>query len=565
MTKEKDLHGYYTGLRTKFMVIIFFIAFVPLILLGGTIYYHYSATVKEKIRNELKLITKNRKDTIELFLNDRANCLSVLAYTHSFDFLKKKENLQNAFQLSKMVCTAFQDLGIINSDGEQVAYIGPYHLTGKQYSTTEWFKEVMKKNIYISDVFLGFRKVPHFIIAVKRMENGKPWILRMTIDINRINHFMSTALLGKGGGDAYILSREGIYQISGTAEDRILTKSDFKMPSVFRGIKETENGPKVKAVLYASTWLKNNDWLMVIEQDLKYELGPVVHVKNTVFLIFIISSFIIVISTIFITRRVFARLEKIALEKLQLREQLVRSDRLAAIGKLASGIAHEINNPLAVIAEKAGWMGDLLTEEDVKNSPNYNELIKATQDIKKHVQRGKKVISRLMGFARKEDMTHKNVDINSVLDETHDFLNKKAMFKNIALMKELQPDLPSIITDGAQLEQVFINIVNNAIDAINKDGVIRLITKAQDGGVLVSIADTGPGMSKEIQKKIFDPFFTTKPVGKGTGLGLSTSYSIVEKLGGQLTVESEVDKGTTFHITLPPSCLQERFKPNQPE
>ncbi len=557
MTKEKDLHGYYTGLRTKITVIIFFIAFIPLILLGGTTYYYYSITVKEKIKNELKLITKNRKDTIDLFLNDRANCLSVLAYTHSFDFLKKKENLHNAFHLSKRVCSAFQDMGIINNNGEQVAYVGPYHLTGKQYGTAEWFQEVMKKDVYISDVFLGFRKVPHFIIAVKRIENGKPWILRVTIDINRINHFMSTALLGKGGSDAYILSREGIYQIRGADDDLILTKSDFKMPSVFRGIKEKEKHYGGKTVLCAKTWLKNNDWLMVIEQDLKHELGPMVYVKNTVFLIFIISSFIIVISTMLITRLVFARLEKIALEKLQLREQLVRSDRLAAIGKLASGIAHEINNPLAVIAEKAGWMGDLLTEEDVKNSPNYNELIKATQDIKKHVQRGKKVISRLMGFARKEDMVHKNVDINSVLDETHDFLNKKAMFKNIALMKELQPDLPSIITDGAQLEQVFINIVNNAIDAINKDGVIRLITKAQDGGVLVSIADTGPGMPKETQKKIFDPFFTTKPVGKGTGLGLSTSYSIVEKLGGQLTVESEVDKGTIFHITLPPSCLQE--------
>ncbi|MDL2121519.1 MAG: ATP-binding protein [Deltaproteobacteria bacterium] len=557
MIKEKELHGYYTGLRTKITVIIFFIAFIPLILLGGTTYYYYSITVKEKIKNELKLITKNRKDTIDLFLNDRANCLSVLAYTHSFDFLEKKENLLNSFHLSKRVCSAFQDMGIINNDGEQVAYVGPYHLTGKQYATAEWFQEVMKKDVYISDVFLGFRKFPHFIIAVKRIENGKPWILRVTIDINRINHFMSTALLGKGGSDAYILSREGIYQISGADDDLILTKSDFKMPSVFRGIKETEKGQKGKAVLCASTWLKNNDWLMVIEQDLKHELGPVVHVKNTVLLIFIISSLIIIISTILITKRVFAWLEKVDIEKLQLSEQLVRSDRLAAIGKLASGIAHEINNPMAVIAEKAGWMGDLLTEEDVKNSPNYNELIKATQDIKKHVQRGKKVISRLMGFARKEDMVHKNVDINSVLDETHDFLHKKAMFKNIALMKELQPDLPSIITDGAQLQQVFINIVNNAIDAINKDGVIRLITKAQDGGVLVSITDTGPGMPKEIQKKIFDPFFTTKPVGQGTGLGLSTSYGIVEKLGGQLRVESEVDKGTTFYITLPPSCLQE--------
>ena len=456
-----------------------------------------------------------------------------------------------------MVCSAFQDMGIINSDGEQVAYIGPYHLTGKQYSSAEWFQEVMKKDVYISNVFLGFRKVPHFIIAVKRMEDGKPWILRVTIDINKINRFMSTALLGKGGGDSYILSREGVYQTGGVEDDRILTKSDFKMPSVFRGIEETETRQNGKAVLCASTWLKNNDWLMVIEQDLKHKLGPVVHVKNTVLLIFVISSFIIVISTILITKRVFVRLEKIDMEKLQLSEQLVRSDRLAAIGKLASGIAHEINNPLAVISEKAGWMGDLLTEEDVKNSPNYSELFKSTQDIKKHVQRGKKVISRLMGFARKEEMAYKNVDINSVLDETHDFLNKKAMFRNIALMKEFQPDLPSIVTDGAQLQQVFINIVNNAIDAINKDGVIRLITKAQDCGVIVSISDTGPGMPEKIKKKIFDPFFTTKLVGKGTGLGLSTSYSIVEKLCGRLTVESEVDKGTTFHIKLPPSCIQE--------
>ena len=554
MTQEKELHTYYTRLRLQVMAIIFLIAFVPLILLGGTTYYYYSTTCKEKIKNELKFVMKNKKGTIDLFLNDRANCLRVLAYTHRFDYLKKKESLNNVFQLLKIIDSAFQDLGVIDGDGKQVAYIGPYYLTGKQYSTAGWFHEVMKKDIYISNVFLGFRKVPHFIIAVKRIEDGKPWILRATIDINMINYFMSTALSGKYGVDAYILSREGIYQICGADKDRILAKSDFKMPSVFQGIKEMEGCREGEALLCASTWLKNNDWLMVIEENLKHEMCPMVHVKNTVLLIFIISSFIIIISTIVITRPVFARLEKVDREKWQLREQLVRSDKLAAIGKLASGIAHEINNPLAVISEKAGLMGDLLTQEDLKNSLNYSKLVKSTQDIKKHVQRGKKVISRLMGFARKEDVVYGNVDINSVLDETHDFLNKKAMFQNIAIMKEFQPDLPSIVTDGSQLQQVFINMVDNAIDAINKDGVIRLTTKGQDKGVLISIADTGPGMPEELQKKIFDPFFTTKLIGKGTGLGLSTSYDIVEKLGGRLTVESELGKGTTFYIALPPSC-----------
>jgi len=557
MTKEKELqlHGYYTRLRTKFTGIIFFMAFIPLILLGGTIYHHYSTTVKEKIRNELKFVAENKKSTIDLFLDDRANSLNILAHTHSFDYLKNKEHLNNVFQLLKRVDSAFQDLGVIDNDGNQVAYIGPYRLVGKQYSSAEWFEAVMRKNVYISDVFLGFRKVPHFVIAVKRIEDGKPWILRATIDINMINHFMGKAILGKGGGDAYILSREGIYQICGIDHNRILTKSDFKMPSIFPNIKETEKHQGGKVLLYAKAWLKNNDWLMIIEQNLQDELGTMIHVKNTVLLIFIIISLVIILSTVLITRRVFARLEKIDSEKLELADQLVRSDRLAAIGKLASGIAHEINNPLAVIAEKAGWMGDLLAEEDVKDSPNYSELVKSTQDIKKHVQRGKKVISRLMGFARKVDVAHKKVEINSVLNETCEFLNKEAKFRNIVIIREFQDVLPDIVSDGAQLQQVFINIVNNAIDAIDKDGMIHVTTMSQDGGVLVSIADTGPGMPEEIRKKIFDPFFTTKAVGKGTGLGLSTSYGIIEKLGGQITVESEIDKGTIFHITLPPSCF----------
>ncbi len=560
MTKEKELHRYYTRLRTKFMSIIFFIAFIPLILLGGTIYYHYSATVKEKVINELKFVAENRKGTIDLFLDDRANSLSVLAYTHRFDYLKDKKNLSNVFELLKMVDSAFQDLGVIDNDGNQVMYIGPYQLAGKQYSDAEWFKAVMKKDVYISDVFLGFRKVPHFVIAVKRIENGKPWILRATIDINMINHFMSTSIFGKNGGDAYILSKEGIYQISSANYDRILTKSDFKMPPVFPGIRETEKRHGGKVLLYAKAWLKNNDWLMIIEQNLKDELGTMIHVKNIVLLIFIISSLIIILSTVLITTQAFARLEKSDREKLELAEKLVRSDRLAAIGKLASGIAHEINNPLAVIAEKAGWIGDLLTEEDVKNSPNYSELVKSTQDIKKHVQRGKKVISRLMGFARKVDVTHEKIEINSVLDETCEFLNKEAKFRNIVIIKEFQDALLYIVSDRAQLQQVFVNIVNNAIDAIDKDGMIHITTRSQDGGVLVSVADTGPGMPDEIREKIFDPFFTTKAVDKGTGLGLSTSYGIIEKLGGQITVESEVDKGTTFHITLPLSCLQKREK-----
>ncbi|MBW2647643.1 MAG: GHKL domain-containing protein, partial [Deltaproteobacteria bacterium] len=471
--------------------------------------------------------------------------------THSFDYLKDRKNIGEVFQLLKRIDSAFVDLGVIDSAGNQVAYRGPYPLEGKEYGAAEWFQTVMTNEVYISDVFLGLRKIPHFIIAVKRVEMGRPWILRATIDIGAIKQFMSTALSGTKG-DVCILSREGIYQICGREHGRILTKADFKVPSIFEGIREMEgNDPEGEPVLYAMAWLKNNDWLMVIEENLKDELGPMIHVKNTVLIIFVVSSLIIIVSTVLVTRRLIGGLERIDRERSERTDQLVHFDKLAAIGKLASGVAHEINNPLAVIAEKAGWMEDLLSEEEVKNTPDYDELLKSVQDIKKHVNRGKKITHRLLGFARRTEIVYEELDIHSIMDETVYFLEREAGYRNIDIIKEYGDAVPRIFGDGSQLQQVFINVLNNAIDAIDKNGKIYIKTESQDKGILVSITDTGPGISEKMLGKIFEPFYTSKPVGKGTGLGLSTSYGIVKKLGGRMTVESEVGKGTTFHVVLP--------------
>lgn len=272
---------------------------------------------------------------------------------------------------------------------------------------------------------------------------------------------------------------------------------------------------------------------------------------NIILVILVMSTLVIIVSTVLVTRRIVGKLEEMDRERSELTDQLVHSDKLAAVGKLATAIAHEINNPLAVIAEKAGWMEDLLRDGDIKNDPNYSELFKATQDIKKHVNRGKKITHRLLGFVRRKEIEYKEIDVNLILGETVYFLEKETRFRNIDIITEYQDTLPRIFSDEAQLQQVFINILNNAIDAIDKNGTIYITTRRQDKGVLVSIADTGPGIPKKVLERIFDPFYTTKPVGKGTGLGLSTSYDIVKRLMGHMTLESEVGKGTTFHVMLP--------------
>jgi len=262
---------------------------------------------------------------------------------------------------------------------------------------------------------------------------------------------------------------------------------------------------------------------------------------------------LITLGAVFTTRSMMRELVQMDRRKAASDELAIQSSKMAALGKMAAGIAHEINNPLAVIGEKAGWIKDLLKMEDVSKSPNLQEFADAVAKIEYHIVRAKTVTHRLLGFARRMEPVSEAVIINTVLDESIDFLENEARYRNIDIQVDYSPDLPHITSDPAQLQQVFLNILNNAIDAIGKDGQITIKTRylRKNNEVAVEIFDNGPGIPKEVIDKIFDPFFTTKEVGKGTGLGLSISYSIVEKLGGRMMVASDEGQGTTFSIYLP--------------
>lgn len=236
--------------------------------------------------------------------------------------------------------------------------------------------------------------------------------------------------------------------------------------------------------------------------------------------------------------------ERMEREQAQLNEELIQSSKMAALGKLAAGVAHEVNNPLAVIREKAGWMRDLLDEEDVKSSPNFQEFVDAVDKIEQHVERAGNVVHRMLGFARRMEPVCNDVYINDLLKQTATFLDNEVRFRNIALNWDLRKDLPAIQSDASQLQQVILNLMNNAIDALDKKGNIFISTNfdSQADMVEVRIRDDGPGMDKEVQRRVFDPFFTTKKVGEGTGLGLSISYSIINKLGEASVLKANLEK-----------------------
>jgi two-component system NtrC family sensor kinase len=235
----------------------------------------------------------------------------------------------------------------------------------------------------------------------------------------------------------------------------------------------------------------------------------------------------------------------------ELNAQLVLSDKLAALGKMAAGIGHEINNPLAVIYQITGWMRDLLIEEEDQESKNREEYLTCLTKIDENVRRVREVVHNMLAYAGKLDISSDEIDVNSTINRAVSLLNNFARIHNINISTDLSLKLPVIKGNRADLEQVFFNFISNAVDAIGKDGSIQVKSKRIDSHIAVSIADDGPGIPADQQSKIFDPFFTTKVTGKGTGLGLWVNYSFIEKMGGSISVKSEAGVGTTFIVHIP--------------
>ncbi len=224
---------------------------------------------------------------------------------------------------------------------------------------------------------------------------------------------------------------------------------------------------------------------------------------------------------------------------------LMQSQRLASLGKLAAGIAHEINNPLGGILVLSSLVIEDLPEDD-PHRENLQEVIKQTM-------RCRDIVKGLLQFSRQEQGKTEYVNINEVVSNTFSLIEKQALFHNIKVNKDFQKDLPSILGDNSQLQQVFMNVILNAVQAIGDVGELTIKTyhDKKDDMVVVDVTDTGCGIPEELIDRIFDPFFTTKEVGEGTGLGLAIAYGIVTRHNGRMSVKSKVGEGSTFTIKIP--------------
>jgi signal transduction histidine kinase/ActR/RegA family two-component response regulator len=226
--------------------------------------------------------------------------------------------------------------------------------------------------------------------------------------------------------------------------------------------------------------------------------------------------------------------------------------RVGSLAELAGGIAHEINNPVAIMVEEAGWIEDLLDEEEFQQSPNLQEFRRALKQIKTQGARCKEITQNLLSFARSTDPKVKEIQLDDLLKEVVQNCAKRIDNPNVRLSANLAGNLPPLRVSPTEMQQVFMNLVNNALDALGpRGGTVEIASRLDGGRIVVDVSDTGEGIPEDILGRIFEPFFTTKPVGKGTGLGLAICYGIIDRLGGRISVKSRPGEGTTFRVEIP--------------
>ncbi|RJQ84150.1 MAG: sensor histidine kinase [Desulfobacteraceae bacterium] len=555
----------------RFVLLTLISSVVPLLLVGWGINIHYTGFARSRMTDNFRNEVNHHLKIIELFFKEHSSKLQLVARTHTKAYLANPSNLNKVFEMINHDYASLTDLGVIDHTGRHLAYIGPYDLMDKNYSQTFWFREVMDKGLFISDMFMGFRQEPHFIMAVASWENGQPWILRATIDTEAFRSLVENVRIGRTG-EVYLLNTQGIYQTSPRFDGYIMEKARLPLVPVHDGIQvrvvDRPDSASAKASprqIISSAWLKEPRWTLFVTQNYEEAFQAVNHANRAVLVFLHISALSILVVAVLVNKHMLTLIRRRDEQNDQLNRQLMQTSKLASIGELSAGVAHEINNPLAIMLTEKQILLDAsqqLPDIDPSFRMQFNDSM-AQMDIQ--IQRCKRITHNLLRFSRRTHSVMETVHLNAFIQEVVELMEREAKANGIRFSTQLDPKLPALVSDPSQLQQVFLNLITNAIDAHEGKpyGRIDIATSmAEDNqAVHLCISDTGCGIPRENLEKIFDPFFTTKPVGKGTGLGLSICYSIVERLGGRIAVQSAPGKGTRFDIFLPlrpPAALMQK-------
>jgi len=538
------------------VLIMTVVSLAPLVVMTAIDYTVTQKSVESELVLRTSRIVSNTKRAVEFSLLERMAALDFIVQDNRFQILTDCARLEAILDHLRLTFGGFVDLGVIDSSGRQLCYVGPYDLSGVDYSDQEWFRSVRDQGMHISDVFPGFRRVPHLVIAARHeLPGGGFYVLRTSLEAEFFNTLLSDLELS-GKGDAFIVNSDGRLQTSSRMHGEVLDTIDLRVPDYSDSTRvyeaQTSDG---RAVQIGYAYIPETPFILIIVKQKAVLMAPWRDTRRQLIGFLAVSITGIMIVILAVTTYLVNKIHWADLRRVATLHQVEYTNKMISLGRLGAGVAHEINNPLAIINEKAGLIKDLFRYTD--RYADDPKLMGIVDSILKSVKRCSDVTRRLLNFARNTDGETTSVDLSASVTEVLGFMGKEAEYRSIEVKVDIDQGLPALETNYGRLQQILLNLINNAFAAVDDGGTIEISVRPSGAdSITIQVEDDGCGMTEHELTRVFEPFYTTKRSRGGTGLGLSITYSLAQELGGGIEVGSEPGKGTKFRVTLPLAAEQ---------
>jgi signal transduction histidine kinase len=526
------------------------VALAPLVFMTVVDYKVNQQAIESDISYQTARLVSNTRRSVSFFLSERKSALNFIDKDNTYAALSDPLRLTALLDNLKKGFGGFTDLGVIDANGLQHGYVGPYNLAGINYSDQDWFRDLLESGVHISEVFMGFRQQPHLVVAVKHdLPDGTFYVLRASIDTQKFNDLLAEVEVS-GQGDIFLVTREGVLQTPSRFFGDALDRLPLVVPTFSEKTQVMETLLASEPLVIGYAFIQETPFVLMAVKKKAALMKPWNETRQKLIVFLAISITVIVLVVLgvatFLVNQIFAADHK----RVMALHQVEYANKMASLGRLSAGVAHEINNPLAIINEKAGLIKDLFTLG--RQFAEDSKLLGLVDAILYSVERCGTITRRLLNFARHVDVRPRLLNVGEVVQEVLGFLGKEAEFRSIAVSVEVDPDVPQIESDSGRLQEIFLNLINNALAAMSDGGRLAITGRRSNNGfICVTVADTGCGIPEAAMHRIFEPFFSTKTANGGTGLGLSITYGLIQEIGGHIDVKSEVGKGTEFSVFLP--------------
>ncbi len=536
-------------------VSVLILTMAPLLILTIVDYSLTKKTLETEMINETSRSLTNFNQLLTAFLEDKKSSIQHILRQQTLKNLVDSSKLNSLLKNLAAATPGFQGIAVFDAMGTLQASAG---LTDKDRRISQCngpcLEQTIKNGLFINTWKETEESTPKLIITVKHNDNSTKFLIaRFIQDLKPLLTLMNGMVLGMAE-DAFILDKKGLFLISAGSKkdsgnlDYLKNFGDPLKKDVFK-IRDGNN----ETLIAGHALVPGTFWRLVVVNPQKEITSKWYKPRIRLIWVLALSIALLIFLILGTATYIVNHIHHADQRRIMALHQIEHTNKLSSIAQLSSGVAHEINNPLAIISEKAGLINDIFTFQETYKADKT--LMGLTNDILASVERCSTITRRLLNFARHMETSYSPVNPCRVIREILLFIQKDAQHKGIRIIENMPDDVPGFYSNHGHLQQVFLNLLQNSLVAVGSDGKIEItVTPNKDNTVEFSFKDNGCGIPKKDLHRIFEPFFTTEPGQNATGLGLSIAYGLVKEMDGTIDVNSTPEKGSNFVVLLPKSA-----------